>query len=240
MKSQLWNSKKIVITGGTSGLGKQLAIQFSKTGAKVVVIARRIELLQKLKREYPKIDVIQGDISSKQETYRLAAEIISKLNKVDLLINNASYLGYTPLRLLLDTECEDFEIVLQTNLIGPFRLTKVILANMVLNNEGVVVNISSDAAISSYPTWGSYSVSKSAFDHLTKIWQKEVEGTGVKFYALDPGDMFTPMHLDADPSAKEENLLDPKNVAVDMIKFLEVGHKYNVVRWSAEEWRKVL
>src|SRR5947209_6749531 len=81
--------------------------------------------------------------------------------------------------------------VLEVNLVGPFRLTKIIAGAMALRGHGLIINISSDAAVEAYPRWGAYSVSKAALDHLTRIFAAELDGSGVRFVALDPGEMNT-------------------------------------------------
>lgn len=127
-----FKNKNVVVTGGTSGLGLALAVQLNELGARVAVLARNHGNLQKLIERYPKIIGIQGDVSKKEDIYPLTGEIHSRLGDLDILFNVASYLGQTPLRFLVDTECEDFELALQTNLLGPFRLTKALLPSMLL------------------------------------------------------------------------------------------------------------
>src|SRR5205085_2996754 len=119
--------------------------------------------------------------------------------------------GNEGLRLLLDTECEDLEQVLETNLIGPFRLTKIVAGAMALRGSGAVVHISSDAAVAAYPRWGAYGVSKAALDHLNRSWAVEVPG--VKFFSVDPGEMDTEMHAAAMPEADRSVLARPHDVA---------------------------
>ncbi len=223
MATQNWNLKRVVITGGTSGLGKALALELVRRGARVAVIARRDEGLARVVQEGRphEIFAIQADVSSKQDTYRISAEAIARLGGIDVLINNASYLGVTPLRPLLDTDCEDLEAVLQTNVVGAFRLTKALLPSMLLQGRGVVLNISSDAAVSAYPGWGSYGASKAALAHLSRIWNEEVSGQGVKFLAADPGDMDTPMHAAALPDADPASLLKPHDAALKLIALIE-------------------
>lgn len=107
--------------------------------------------------------------------------------------------------MLIDTACEDFEKVLPTNVLGALRLTKALLPSMLLRGRGTVVSISSDAAVNAYATWGAYSVSKTANDHMALIFNAELKDQGIRFLAIDPGDMDTAMHAaaipDADPSA---------------------------------------
>lgn len=205
-----WNQKKILLTGGTSGLGLALAYQLAAMGARVATVARR-----PFEFDHPNIHLIQGDVSDKQQIHRIHAEALTHLGQIDVLINGASTLGPTPLRLLMDTECEDLESVLQTNLVGPFRLIKLAAADLILHPErtAVVVNVSSDAAVSAYPRWGAYSVSKAALDHLTRILQEELRSENIRFLALDPGDMDTPMHLAAIPDADRSRLNRPADSA---------------------------
>lgn len=219
-----WKQKKILITGGTSGLGKALAQDFYRLGATVAIIARNADGLARVQKENPEIRTIQGDISKQYEIHRIYAESIEKLGGVDILVNNASTLGATPLRLLLDEECEDFAHVLETNLIGPFRLTKLIAPSMILQRSGLIINISSDAAVQNYPAWGAYSISKSALDHMTRIFQAELKGTGVNFLAVDPGDMNTPMHFSANPDADPTKLHSPQDSSNLLIQLITSGN----------------
>jgi NAD(P)-dependent dehydrogenase (short-subunit alcohol dehydrogenase family) len=91
---------------------------------------------------------------------------------------------------------------------------------MVLRGRGVVVHVSSDAATSAYPRWGSYGVSKAALDHLNRVWAAELEGTGVRFVSVDPGEMNTRMHADALPEADPATLADPSRVAARIVSLV--------------------
>ena len=225
----MWKNKNILITGGTSGLGKALAIKLSESGANVVVVARDKIKLEKLEIEHSDIKAIQGDISEKNKIHSIVFSAQSILGNIDYLFNVASYLGETPLKLLIDTECENFEKVLQTNLLAPFRISKLVASNMLLNKGGVIINISSDAAINAYPTWGSYSVSKAAVDHLSRIFDEELKTHGIRFLSIDPGDMNTPMHFDAIPDANPENLKSPELSADQICELLE-KQDFSIVR----------
>jgi NAD(P)-dependent dehydrogenase (short-subunit alcohol dehydrogenase family) len=185
----------------------------------VALVAREGEALERavaqLRAEGGEAVGIVADLADKRAIHRIAGQAAAALGDIDVLVNNASTLGPTPLRSLLDSECEDFEAVLATNLLGPFRLSKTVLGSMLLRGRGVVVQISSDAAIEAYPDWGLYSVSKSALDHLTRIWAAELGDSGVRIFAVDPGEMNTRMHAEALPDADPDSLADP----------LEVGRK---------------
>jgi NAD(P)-dependent dehydrogenase (short-subunit alcohol dehydrogenase family) len=147
---------------------------------------------------------------------------VGALGGLDVLINNASDLGPTPLALLADTECEDLEKALATNLLGPFRLTKALVGALGASaREGrgaVVVNISSDAAINAYPSWGAYGATKAALHHLTNIWDAEMSVAGIRFLSFDPGDMDTPLHALAVPDADRSTLKQPRTAALELLE----------------------
>lgn len=159
----------------------------------------------------------------------IAGEAHTLLGEIDILMNVASSLGPTPLKLLVDTDCEELGSVLETNLLGPFRLIKAIIPTMLLRNHGLVINISSDAAITAYPGWGSYAVSKAALDHLTRMFDFELKHQGVRFCAIDPGDMNTPMHFEAVPDANPADLKNPRDVAKKILA-LVAGRNFDEVR----------
>src|SRR5262249_50351892 len=140
---------------------------------------------------------------------------------IDLLVLNASTLGPVPLRELADTECEDFSRVLDVNLVGPFRLAKAVVGSMVVRGGGLVVGLSSDAAVNGYPGWGPYGVSKAGLDHLLRTWAAELAGSGVRFLSVDPGEMDTRMHADAMPLADRSSLADPAWVAARLVRLFE-------------------
>jgi NAD(P)-dependent dehydrogenase (short-subunit alcohol dehydrogenase family) len=201
----------VLITGASRGLGRALALHLAALGSRLVLVAR--ERAAEIRAAGGTAHVIAADVGDAAAVYPIAAQAAALVGPIDILVNNASTLGPTPLRLLLDTECEDLSRVLEINLVGPFRLTKVIAGSMALRGRGLVVNISSDAAIEAYPTWGAYGVSKAALDHLTRVWAVELAEAGVRFLAVDPGEMYTRMHADAMPEADPTSLADPADVA---------------------------
>ena len=169
---------RVAITGGTSGLGLALVHHLVNRGAHVAFVARHREGVERVSRAQPGAHGIVADVSEKQQIHPMAMQIVAALGGLDLLINNASDLGPTPLALLADTECEDLERALATNLLGPFRLTKALLGSLAAaardGRPATVVNISSDAAITAYPVWGAYGASKAALRHLTRNLAGEV------------------------------------------------------------------
>jgi len=212
---------RVAITGGTSGLGLALVNELHRHGARVAFVARGPERVQRVAHDHPGTFGIVGDVSSKDDIYPIALQMLGSLGGLDVLINNASDLGAAPLALLADTECEDLEKALATNLLGPFRLTKALLGALAASaREGrgaVVLNVSSDAAINAYPTWGAYGASKAALRHLTQIWDAELSAEGIHFLAVDPGDMDTPLHALAVPDADPAALKRPETAARELL-----------------------
>ena len=122
--------RRIAVTGGTSGLGLALVEELSTLGAHVAFVARGRERIEQVRRKWPKTHGIAGDVARKDEIHPIAIQVASALGGVDVLINNASSLGPVPLASLADTDCEDLEQALATNLLGPFRLTKALLGSL--------------------------------------------------------------------------------------------------------------
>jgi NAD(P)-dependent dehydrogenase (short-subunit alcohol dehydrogenase family) len=177
--------------------------------------------VNRVSSEYADAHGIVGDISKKEDIYPIAMQILGTLGGVDVLINNASDLGPSPLALLADTECEDLERALATNVLGPFRLTKALLGSLASSaREGrgaVVLNVSSDAALNAYPRWGAYGASKAALHHFTRIWNEELMDQGIRFLSIDPGDMDTPLHAIAVPNADRSLLKHPAIAARELV-----------------------
>src|SRR5262245_27160494 len=155
---------RVAITGGTSGLGLSLVREFSARRANVAAVARGSDRVNRIVHENAGVFGIVGDVSRKEDIHPIALQIVADLGGLDVLVNNASDLGPVPLALLADTECEDFSRALETNVLGPFRLTKALLGSLAAaardRSGAVVVNISSDAAVNAYSGWGAYGASK--------------------------------------------------------------------------------
>ena len=216
---------RVAITGGTSGLGLALVKAWRERGAQVAFVARDAERVARTARSLPGTHGIHGDVARKLDTHVLAQQIVAALGGLDVLVNNASSLGPVPLALLADTDCEDLEATLATNLVGPFRLSKALLGALgAAAREGrpaLIVNISSDAAVNAYAGWGAYSASKAALLHLSRIWDAELRGHGVRVVAFDPGDMDTPLHALAVPDADPATLKAPAQAAQELLALID-------------------
>ena len=217
-----FNDLRVLVTGGTAGLGLAIVRALAARGARVAFVARKPEGVERVARDLAGTHGIVGDVARKDDIYPIALQALGELGGLDVLINNASDLGPASLRLLADTDCEDLERALAANLLGPFRLTKAVLGALSASaREGhgaVVVNVSSDAAVNAYPAWGAYSTSKAALRHMTAIWNAELEVDGVRFLSVDPGDMDTALHAQAVPDADRSTLKQPEDAAREILE----------------------
>ena len=216
--------KRVVVTGGTSGLGLALVRAAHRRGARVGFVARTASRVDAVGRELPGTVGVAGDVADKSAIHRIALQLTGRLGGVDVLINNASSLGPVPLAPLADTECEELELALDTNVVGPFRLTRALLGALAASARAgahpVVLNVSSDAAVQPYPGWGAYGASKAALRHLSAIWDQELQDLGIRVLSVDPGDMDTPLHALAVPDADPATLKRPETAADELLEIV--------------------
>jgi NAD(P)-dependent dehydrogenase (short-subunit alcohol dehydrogenase family) len=223
--SESLNGLRVAGTGGTSGLGLALVQALRRRGAAVAFVARDARRVAEVAAQLPGSHGIDGDVSRKSETHALAIRIASALGGVDVLVHNASSLGPVPLAPLADTDCEDLEAAIATNVVGPFRLTKALLGALAASaREGrpaLVLLVSSDAAVTPYAGWGAYGASKAALLHLGRIWDEELRPLGIRVLSVDPGDMDTPLHALAVPDADPATLKRPQDAAAELVALIE-------------------
>lgn len=228
-----------LVTGGGRGLGRSLALALAARGTKVVVVSRTARelssVVDEIRNAGGEAHHVVGDVSQKSETHRIAGAAAAMVGPIDLLVQNASALGPVPMPFLLDTACEDFAAVLESNLVGPFRLAKVIAGSMALRRRGTIVFVSSDAATSAYPRWGAYGVSKAAADHLARSLAAELPD--LRILAADPGEMDTAMHRAAIPDADPATLATPDAVASALLRMLDDDGARSGARVELATWR---
>jgi NAD(P)-dependent dehydrogenase (short-subunit alcohol dehydrogenase family) len=204
-----------LITGGSSGLGLALGRLLDDLGWIIVTDARDAHRLR-IALEGTTIHGLPGDVADADHRASLV-DLVDSLGGLDLLVLNASTLGPLPMRPLDRIEPEVLGAVFRTNAGAPAALM-IALAEQLRKRAGTVVGISSDAAIQHYETWGAYAASKAALDHLVLTFGAE---TGLTTYAVDPGDMQTPMHQDAFPGEDISGLPLPEVVAPRILALLE-------------------
>jgi NAD(P)-dependent dehydrogenase (short-subunit alcohol dehydrogenase family) len=216
-----------LVTGASRGLGRATALAFAREGADLSLCARGGPALDAVAAECraqgARVLAVAADIADDAGRERLVALTLDRFGRVDVLVNNASTLGPTPLPLLADTDPEAFEEVLRVNLTAPFRLARALVGGMLLRGSGLVVNVSSDAAVTGYPGWGAYSAAKAGLDGLTRVWAAELAGSGVAVVSVDPGDMDTELHRAALPDDDPAALARPEDVAEAFVALAAAG-----------------
>jgi NAD(P)-dependent dehydrogenase (short-subunit alcohol dehydrogenase family) len=216
--------RTVVITGASRGLGRALALAAAREGASLAICARGGVALEAVAEECRSHSVevlaVLADVSDARDVERFAATTLERFSSVDVLVNNAADLGPLPTPQLTDAPSSALEDVLRANVVGPLRLTQAIIGGMLLRNSGLVINISTDAALIGFAGLGLYSASKAALDALTRSWAAELQHTNVRVISVDPGDMNTVMHMAADPEADAADLLRPEDVAERMLTLL--------------------
>src|SRR5438132_2198054 len=188
-----------LITGASRGLGRLLAGFLAKQGYALIVMARNGPELQAAAKEFAAAGVavvpIPGDVSVPSDRLRLLAAA-ERHGRIDLLVNNASALGDTPLRPLVNASPDTFLRVFDVNTLAPLAIVREVLP-LLTRARGLVVNITSDAAVGGYPGWGVYGASKAALELVSKTLAAELKDRDVAVVSVDPGDMRTRMHQDA-------------------------------------------
>ncbi|HEV2045883.1 MAG TPA: SDR family oxidoreductase [Chthoniobacterales bacterium] len=256
--------KNILITGASQGLGRAMALRFAREGAAgLSLVARHVDQLNKVRDEILKLGpsrtgnkidppspsygaasivVIEADVSKPRDIERIVATTLAQFKgNLDVLVNNASTIGPSPMPNLLDYPVEDFREVLDTNLIGPFLLIKNALPAMT-ERGGSIINVTSDAGQVGYPGWGAYGISKFGLEGMSQTWASELEETGVRVNWVDPGNMNTAMHRAAEPEEDPKEWANPADVT-DVFLFLasDDSKKVNGKRFQAQEdWKALL
>ena len=225
-----------VVTGGSKGLGKEIARELLRRGVLVIIDGRDPTALEAAREElsrHGKVAAIPGDVSDKTHVHALI-EAARRLGRVDLLVNNASTLGQTPLPRVDQLSARTFHQIFDVNVFAPIHLMQHGLELMRANGDAAtIVNITSDAGVEAYPTWGGYGASKAALEHFSRVLAEELDGSPVRVLVADPGDMDTQMHRDAIPDADPSELRNPADSARALLQAIEGMKKpYERVRLS--------
>jgi len=205
-----------LITGASKGFGRAVTYALAERGWTLIVDARGEGELRSATQGLADVTAIAGDVTDPDHRIRLAQAVPG--GRLDLLINNASTLGISPLPQLADYPLSELRTVFETNVIAPLALIQL-LAEPLTDAGGVIVNVSSDAAVEAYPGWGGYGSAKAALDQLTNVLG--IEEPRLRCYAFDPGDMRTEMHQLAFPGEDISDRPEPRTVVPALLRLLE-------------------
>jgi NAD(P)-dependent dehydrogenase (short-subunit alcohol dehydrogenase family) len=209
-----------IVTGASRGLGRAVARALADRGWALVLDARREPDLEAAASELPpdRTVALPGDVTDPVHRRELLAAA-ERLGGLDLLVNNASHLGPSPQPRLRDYPPTELARVFEVDVLAPHDLLRLTLPAL-LERNGTVVNVSSDAAVEAYEGWGGYGAAKSALDHLTAVLA--VEEPSLRAYAFDPGDMCTDMHQQAYPGQDISDRPEPETVVPALLRLLEM------------------
>ena len=209
-----------IVTGASQGFGRALAEELAHDGWDLVVDARHQDGLEvaaaALRRHGGRVVAVAGDVADPVHRETLIAAATG-LGGLDLLVNNASTLGPTPMPALADYPLEELEAVYRTNVVAPLALVQQ-APPALLKAHGAVVNVTSDAAVEGYEGWGGYGSSKAALEQVSNVLA--AEQPALRVYRFDPGDMRTQMHQDAFPGEDISDRPEPESVVPALLRLL--------------------
>ena len=205
---------KGIVTGASRGLGLALTRALSERGWHVVVDARGAEALEHAVAGLAGVIPVTGDVADPDHRRRL---VEAAGEPIDLLVNNASALGPSPLPLLAQYPLEELRSVYDANVLAPLALVQLSLPRM--SAHARIVNVTSDAAVEAYETWGGYGSSKAALAQITAVLA--AEHPGLRVYAVDPGDMRTQMHREAFPGEDISDRPPPEDSVPGLLALIE-------------------
>jgi len=203
-----------MVTGASRGLGHALTRALAERGWRVVADARDGDALERAVGGLDGVGAVPGDVSDPDHRRRL---LDAAAGSLDLLVNNASVLGPSPLPPLADYPLDALEEVHRVNTVAPLALVQLALPLMPAGAR--IVNVTSDAAVEAYEGWGGYGSSKAALEQLTRVLA--AEQPELRVYAIDPGDMRTRMHQDAFPGEDISDRPAPEESVPGLLALIE-------------------
>ena len=208
-----------LITGASLGLGAALATELAQRGWSLVVDARRADHLNALVRglEPGSVTALPGDVADPAHRASLLAAV-HRHGRLDLLVNNASRLGPSPLPHLADYPLDELASVFEVDVLAPLALIQL-HRPLLMASAGTIVNITSDAAVEAYEGWGGYGSAKAALDQVSAVLA--VEEPALHVYAFDPGDMRTEMHQQAYPGEDISDRPTPGSVIPALLSLVD-------------------
>lgn len=230
MKLTSYDGLTALVTGASSGIGRQLALRLAKEGAKVGLVARRADALENLAEEIRALPgealVLPCDVSEPNQVIETARRALDHFGTIDMLVNNAGYGGQST---FLDWDMEDVERLMRVNYFGALYFTKALLPQMVARNRGWLVFISSVSGRIASPEKSAYAATKFAMTGFAEALSMEVEPSGVHLLTVYPGvirtPFFTEQMLRDMPEKTRNSMVDPEGLVDAIVGALAKGKR---------------
>ncbi len=231
-------SKVVLVTGASQGLGRALALTCAQEGANLVISSRSADSLEPVAEEASTSGVevltVPADVSHGEDVQELVGAAAERFGKIDVLVNNAGLLG--PRVAIEDYPEDEWRSVLDANLTGPFLVSKATIPHM---REGAsIINVTSGVSVEGRAEWGAYSVSKFGLEGLTQILAAELKDRGIRVNSVDPGGMRTEMRAAAYPDEDPMTRITPEeNTAVFLYLASDEARGVTGERFKAQEFQ---
>jgi NAD(P)-dependent dehydrogenase (short-subunit alcohol dehydrogenase family) len=212
------SNRVAIITGGGTGIGRAIALEFAREGADVVLSSRNRERLEAVAAEVKALGrqalAIAMDVGDKEQVDTMVNQAIAHFNRIDILVNNSGVEFAAP---FLDITEEEWDDTIETNLKGVFLCSQAVGRQMIQQKRGRIINMTSTIALGAiYPGWGAYAASKYGVNALTLVCAREFGPFGINVNAIAPGRILTP-------------LVQQQRTPEQVEAFMETGRKANVL-----------
>lgn len=230
-----------LITGATRGIGKAVAAAYVREGARVFICARNQLDVAATVRELrydstdAQVDGCAGDVGKETDVRRIIDAVIERFQRIDTLVNNASFLG--PRVALVEYPFRQWEEVIRVNLHGVFLLSQQLVKRMIVQRHGSIINVSSGVGRVGRARWGAYAVSKFGLEGLTQVLADEVKEFGIRVNSVNPGPTRTEMRAEAYPEEDPLTLPTPEQITPIFVH-LASAHSENLTgqMLEAQDW----
>lgn len=225
--TQSLQGKTAIITGAGRGIGRATAFALAKEGVSLGLLARTSEhveqVAKELKAEGAHVVTATADVADNEQVVHAIDTMINQLGQVDILINNA---GISKFGGFLELEVEEWEKIIQVNLLGMYYVTRAVLPNMIEQQSGDIINISSTAGQKGGPVTSAYSASKFGVLGLTESLAMEARKDNIRVSALTPSTVVTDLAIEGGlVTGDEENVLQPEDLAELMVAQLKLNKR---------------
>ncbi|HXI12430.1 MAG TPA: SDR family oxidoreductase [Thermoanaerobaculia bacterium] len=219
---------RALVTGGGSGIGKEIARQLASRGGRVVIAGRREKTLRDSATEIGAI-AVRGDVSVETDAVNLVRQTIESLGGYNTLINNAGSGAFAP---LVDTTLEEMQSVFATNVFGAMLMARESARHFVTKNYGNIINVASSAGLRGFAGGTSYASSKFALSGMTECWRSELRKSNIRVMQINPSEVQTDFFREPAFSERKLQAVDIAHAVISMLEMENRGFITEVSVWA--------